>query len=201
MFRLRLLGRCVNVTHDRLSPSHPTAKGSEASKSITSLDYNSTTFKSYETSFAGFILVSKKMYSPLFPTVDQAQEHMYFLLYWLNKHVFPNKSKRMKLEWIPLVEALHSFDDVATGPSILAHLYHILYQITRGPTLASMVILRILSSKLRVSWGSSSCPNFGKGPYYQSFNLYLPLFFQDLQDQDRSWVWCLSAQELPLVLR
>ena len=57
---------------------------------------------------------------------------MYFLQYWLNKHVFPNKSKGVKVEWIPLVEALHNFDDVATGPVLLAHLYHLLDEMTRG---------------------------------------------------------------------
>ncbi|KAB2611056.1 hypothetical protein D8674_019088 [Pyrus ussuriensis x Pyrus communis] len=55
------------------------------------------------------------------------------------QHVFPNKSKGMKLEWIPLVEALHLFDDVAIGLFIFAHLYHLLYEMTRGLALASMV--------------------------------------------------------------
>lgn len=57
---------------------------------------------------------------------------MYFLLYWLNKHVFLNKSKRVKLEWILLIEALHSFDDVATKPFLLVHLYHLIYEMTKG---------------------------------------------------------------------
>lgn len=72
------------------------------------------------------------MFNPSSPTTNPAQEHIYFLFYLLNKHVFPNKSKIVKLEWIPLVEALHFFDDIVTGPFILAHLYHILYEITKG---------------------------------------------------------------------
>lgn len=57
---------------------------------------------------------------------------MYFCVYWLNKHVFPNKSKRLKLEWIPLVETLYSFDDVATRLFLIAYLYHFLYEMTKG---------------------------------------------------------------------
>lgn len=57
---------------------------------------------------------------------------MYFLLYWLNKHIFPNNSKGVKVEWIFLVEALHNFDDIATCPFFLAHLYHLLDEITQG---------------------------------------------------------------------
>lgn len=36
------------------------------------------------------------------------------------------------MEWVPLVEVLHSFDEVATEPFILAHLYHLFYEITSG---------------------------------------------------------------------
>ncbi|KAB2631952.1 TMV resistance protein N-like [Pyrus ussuriensis x Pyrus communis] len=72
-------------------------RDSGASNFLIRLQYTLSTFKSYETSFMGFIPFAKK--------------HMYFLLYWLNKHVFPNKSKAIKVEWIPLVEVLHSFDD------------------------------------------------------------------------------------------
>lgn len=35
--------------------------------------------------------------------------------------MFSNKPKGVKLEWIPLVEALHSFDNVAMIPFILAY--------------------------------------------------------------------------------
>ncbi|KAB2629109.1 hypothetical protein D8674_033904 [Pyrus ussuriensis x Pyrus communis] len=96
VFGLRPSGRVVDVTHDWSLPSHLSAKSSSTSNPITQLDYNFSTFKSYGTLFTGFI--------PF--------EHMYFLLYWLNKHVFPNKSMGVKVEWIPLVEALHNFDDV-----------------------------------------------------------------------------------------
>lgn len=93
VFGLRPSGRCVDTTHDMSSPSYPIAKGSKASESITHLKYNSSTFKSYRTSFARFIPFAKKMFNPPSPTAERAQEHMYFLLYWLNKHVFLNKLK------------------------------------------------------------------------------------------------------------
>ena len=106
LFGLRPSDRCVDITHDWLPPSRSTTEGSNASQPITSLEYNSTTFKSYGTSFASFVPFAKKMFIPPSPTADPAQEYMYFLLYWLNKHVFPNKSEGVKLEWIPLLEAL-----------------------------------------------------------------------------------------------
>lgn len=46
--------------------------------------------------------------------------------------MFPNKLKGVKQKWIPLVEALHSFGDIDTGPFILAHLYHLLHEMTKG---------------------------------------------------------------------
>ncbi|KAM1409051.1 hypothetical protein ACFX2I_009492 [Malus domestica] len=132
VFGLRPLGRCVDITHDWSSPSCPTTEGSGALESIAHLEYNSSIFKSYGTSFAGFIPFANKMFSSPSLIADKAQKHMYFLLYWLNKHMFPNKSKGVKLELIPLVKALHSFDDVVTGPFILAHIYHLLHEMTKG---------------------------------------------------------------------
>lgn len=132
-------GRCVDITHDWSSLSRPTVESSEAFKPITTLEYNSTTFKSHETSFAGFISFTKNMFSLSSPIADQAQEHMYFLIYKLNKYVFPNKSKGEKLEWIPLLEVLHSFDYVATWPFIKAHLYHLLYEMTMGQPFESKI--------------------------------------------------------------
>ncbi|KAM2156727.1 hypothetical protein ACFX1R_042379 [Malus domestica] len=76
---------------------------------------------------------------------------MSFLLYWLNKHVFPNKSKRVKLEWIPLVEALHSFDNVAIG-HFLAHLYHLLYEMTRDQPFKTNVNGATWMVKLSLQW-------------------------------------------------
>lgn len=132
VFRLSPSGKCVDVTHDWSSSSYPTVESSGTSDSITQLEYNPSTFKSYRTSFTSFIPFAKKTFNLPSSTTDRAQEHMYFLLYWLNKHVFLNKSKGVKFEWIPLVEALHSFNDITTWPFLLAHLYHILYEMTRG---------------------------------------------------------------------
>ncbi|KAB2625706.1 hypothetical protein D8674_017366 [Pyrus ussuriensis x Pyrus communis] len=88
VFGLRPSYKCVDITRDKSSSSRPAAEGSNAFQSITSLEYNPTTFKSYETSFIGFIPFAKKMFSLPSPIADPAQEHMYFLLYWLNKR-FP----------------------------------------------------------------------------------------------------------------
>lgn len=94
-------GRCVDVTYDWSSPSCSTAEGSGTSDSIICLKYTPSTFKSYGVSFTGFIPFSNSTFSPSYVIVNRDQEHVYFLLYWLNKHVFPNKSKGVKLKWIP----------------------------------------------------------------------------------------------------
>ncbi|CAL2240292.1 unnamed protein product [Prunus armeniaca] len=54
---------------------------------------------------------------------DKDQQHMFFLLYWLNSFVFPNRSSAILLEYKHLAEALHNHVDVGLGPTILAHLY------------------------------------------------------------------------------
>ncbi|CAL2260686.1 unnamed protein product [Prunus armeniaca] len=54
---------------------------------------------------------------------DKDQQHMMFLLYWLNKFIMPNRSSAVLLEYRHLAEALHSHTDVGLGPSVLAHLF------------------------------------------------------------------------------
>ncbi|KAM2301708.1 hypothetical protein ACFX1S_032600 [Malus domestica] len=130
VFGLRPSGRIVDVTQDWAPPS--IVESSSSSASFLSLEYNSATFKSYGTSFKGFIPFVKENFGADSSHVDKDQEYMYFLLYSLNKHVFPNKSKGVKVEWIPLVEALHNFDDVATGQFLLSHLYHLRFEMTQG---------------------------------------------------------------------
>ncbi|KAM1004500.1 hypothetical protein ACFX2C_004692 [Malus domestica] len=129
VFGVRPSGRTVDVTQDWVPSS--TTESSSSSTTFLPLSYNSATFKSYGTSFKGFIPFVKENFGAGSPRADKDQEHMYFLLYWLNKHVFPNKSKGVRVEWIPLVEVLHNFDDVATGPFLLSHLYHLLFEMTR----------------------------------------------------------------------
>ncbi|CAL8163278.1 unnamed protein product [Prunus armeniaca] len=48
---------------------------------------------------------------------------MLFLLYWLNRFVFPNRSSVVLLEYRNLAEALHNHADVGLGPTVLAHLH------------------------------------------------------------------------------
>ncbi|KAB2617162.1 hypothetical protein D8674_013031 [Pyrus ussuriensis x Pyrus communis] len=62
VFGLRPSGRCVNITHEWSSPSYPVVESSKVFQSVTSLEYNPTTFKSYGTSFTGFIPFAKTMY-------------------------------------------------------------------------------------------------------------------------------------------
>ncbi|KAM1965836.1 hypothetical protein ACFX15_046121 [Malus domestica] len=125
VFRLRPSSRVVDVTTDWSPSTCPTCESSGTSGLTTRLEYNFSTFKSYGTSFMGFIPFVKKNFGPLSSNANKDQEHMYFLLYWLNKHVFPNKSKGVKVEWIFLVEALYNFDDMATTLFLIAHLYHL----------------------------------------------------------------------------
>ncbi|KAM1654536.1 hypothetical protein ACFX15_006614 [Malus domestica] len=89
VFELRPSGRCVDVTHNRSSSSCPTAEGLGNFDFIIQLEYTPSTFKSYGTSFVGFIPFAKSTFSPPSATANRDQEHMYFLLYCLNKHVFP----------------------------------------------------------------------------------------------------------------
>ncbi|CAL9030063.1 unnamed protein product [Prunus brigantina] len=55
---------------------------------------------------------------------------MLFLLYWLNKFIFPNRSSAVLLEYRHLAEALHNHTDVGLGPTVLAHLFKNLYSAT-----------------------------------------------------------------------
>lgn len=61
---------------------------------------------------------------------DKDQQHMLFLLYWLNRFVFPNRSSVVLLEYRHLAEALHNHTDVGLGPSVLAHLFKNLHTAT-----------------------------------------------------------------------
>ncbi|CAL8162802.1 unnamed protein product [Prunus armeniaca] len=58
---------------------------------------------------------------PFFRSKDQ--QHMMFLLYWLNKFIFPNRSSAVLLEYRHLAEALHNHTDIGLGPTVLAHLF------------------------------------------------------------------------------
>ncbi|CAL9018541.1 unnamed protein product [Prunus brigantina] len=55
---------------------------------------------------------------------------MMFLLYWLNRFVFPNCSSAILLEYTHLAKALHNHTDVGLGPTVLAHLFKNLYSAT-----------------------------------------------------------------------
>ncbi|KAM1683109.1 hypothetical protein ACFXTN_031314 [Malus domestica] len=87
VFGLRPSDRIVDVTY--APHSCPIAESSGASASLFQLEYNYATFKSYETSFKGFIPFVKKNFGADSSKANLNQEHMYFLLYWLNKHGEP----------------------------------------------------------------------------------------------------------------
>ncbi|CAL8091253.1 unnamed protein product [Prunus armeniaca] len=61
---------------------------------------------------------------------DKDQQHMLFLLYWLNRFILPNRSSAVLLEYRHLTEALHNHTDVGLGPSVLAHLFKNLHTST-----------------------------------------------------------------------
>ncbi|CAL8152347.1 unnamed protein product [Prunus armeniaca] len=61
---------------------------------------------------------------------DRDPQHMLFLLYWLNRFVFPNRSSAFLLEYRHLVEALNNHIDVRLRPTVLAHLYRNLHTAT-----------------------------------------------------------------------
>ncbi|KAI5320983.1 hypothetical protein L3X38_040691 [Prunus dulcis] len=54
---------------------------------------------------------------------DKDQQQMLFLLYWLNRFIFPNRSSTVLLEYRHLAEALHNHTDVGLGPTVLTHLF------------------------------------------------------------------------------
>ncbi|CAB4298498.1 unnamed protein product [Prunus armeniaca] len=58
------------------------------------------------------------------------QEHMMFLLFWLNEFIFPKAEEEVKPEYMHLAEALNNEVGVATRPFMLAFPYHCLHQIT-----------------------------------------------------------------------
>ncbi|CAL2239239.1 unnamed protein product [Prunus armeniaca] len=61
---------------------------------------------------------------------DKDQPHMLFLMYWLNRFVFLNRSSAVLLEYRHLAEALHNHTDVGLGPTVLAHLFKNLHTAT-----------------------------------------------------------------------
>ncbi|CAL2229875.1 unnamed protein product [Prunus armeniaca] len=61
---------------------------------------------------------------------DKDQQHMLFLLYWLNRFILPNRSSAVLLEYRHLVDALHNHTDVGLGPSVMAHLFKNLHTAT-----------------------------------------------------------------------
>ncbi|PQM37585.1 formin-like protein 14 [Prunus yedoensis var. nudiflora] len=60
-------------------------------------------------------------------------EHVMFLLYWLNRFIFPSASNCITMEWLHLAEGLSSYRDIATGPLILASIYRALREATVEP--------------------------------------------------------------------
>ncbi|KAM2854426.1 hypothetical protein FF1_024870 [Malus domestica] len=80
VFGLRPLDRIIDFTHDWAPPSRLTAESSGSSASFLQLEYDSVTFKSYGTSFMGFIPFANKDFGPLSSNANNDQEHIYFML-------------------------------------------------------------------------------------------------------------------------
>ncbi|KAM2357067.1 hypothetical protein ACFX1X_006075 [Malus domestica] len=78
VFGLRLSGRIVDVTQDWVPSSSSIAESFSSSASFLQLEYNSATFKSYGTSFKGFIPFVKNNFGADSSSANKDQEHMYF---------------------------------------------------------------------------------------------------------------------------
>lgn len=76
--------------------------------------------------YSGFVMMYQGM-------LDRDQEHMTFLLFWLNKFIFPHADEVVKTEYMHLAEALHNEMRQGTSLFMLASLYHCLYHITIRP--------------------------------------------------------------------
>ncbi|CAL8163978.1 unnamed protein product [Prunus armeniaca] len=61
---------------------------------------------------------------------DKDQQHMLFLMYWLNRFILPNRSFAVLLEYRHLAEALHNHTDIGLGPTVLAYLFKNLHTAT-----------------------------------------------------------------------
>lgn len=48
--------------------------------------------------------------------MDKEQEYLMFLLFRLNRFIFPNFEGFVQQEYVHRAESLHNEDDVATGP-------------------------------------------------------------------------------------
>ncbi|CAB4286698.1 unnamed protein product [Prunus armeniaca] len=60
-------------------------------------------------------------------------EHIMFLMYWLNRFIFPSASNCITMEWLHLAKSLVSYRDIATGPLILGSIYRALREATIVP--------------------------------------------------------------------
>ncbi|CAB4268889.1 unnamed protein product [Prunus armeniaca] len=60
-------------------------------------------------------------------------EHIMFLMYWLNRFLFPSTSNCIIMEWLHLAEGLASYWDIATGPLVLGSIYRALREATVAP--------------------------------------------------------------------
>ncbi|CAL8112087.1 unnamed protein product [Prunus armeniaca] len=61
---------------------------------------------------------------------DKDQQHMFFLLYWLNRFVFPNRPSVIPLKYGHLAKAMHNHTGVGLGPTVLPHMYKNLHSAT-----------------------------------------------------------------------
>nr|XP_028960950.1 uncharacterized protein LOC114825954 [Malus domestica] len=134
LFGLRPSGKCVDITKDWAAQreTNKKKKGNvEAILPFVKMNSDPAELKASGTSFSRFLHYFKECssFNPLRANPDQ--EHVHFLLCWLNKFLFPNPFKCIKLEWILLAEALNAYDDVAMGPFVLSHLYSMLDKMTR----------------------------------------------------------------------
>ncbi|KAM1671790.1 hypothetical protein ACFXTN_036758 [Malus domestica] len=100
VFGLRPSSKIIYVTHDWVHSSRLTAESSGSSAPFLKIEYNSSTFKSYGTLFTSFIPFAKNEFGSSSSNANRDQEHMYFLLYWLNKHGEPFETNLNGPTWM-----------------------------------------------------------------------------------------------------
>ncbi|TQD88581.1 hypothetical protein C1H46_025900 [Malus baccata] len=129
LFGLRPSSKCVDITKDWAAHRETNKKKKRnvgAILPLVKMNSDPTELKASGTSFSGFLHYFKGRSSSNSLRANPDQDHIHFLLYWLNKFLFPNPSKCIKLERIPLAEALNAYEDIVMGPFVLSHLYSML---------------------------------------------------------------------------
>ncbi|XP_058185682.1 uncharacterized protein LOC131302908 [Rhododendron vialii] len=128
-------------------------------------------------------------------------EHVAFLLYWLNKFIFCVSANRVTKNFIDLACALASGQKLALGPLVLAHLYRGMKELISnkfifapGPLWVMTLWLWSYFPKLAPPMNKKSehtCYGFhytdAHGPKY-AFGTYFKFFYHELTGMGKNWL-------------